>query len=295
MADKKRGLFKRYAVNLMYLPALALVLFFIVYPFMRGIWISFTDWNGYSQSKTFIGLYNYRRIFEEPDIKNTIINTFIYGFGSTLFQNLFGLMLALLLDKKIRGSNAARTIIYLPTMISGLIMGYIWYFMLKKNGGALPELFALFEADFGDLLAQGKITVWIIVAVNVFQATGTSMIFYQAGLQSISSSYYEAAELDGATGTKKFFHITLPLLIPSIEFNVVLNLIGGFKLFDMIKSLTNGGPASTTESLSTLMYRMYFGKEQAGLAAALGNVMFLLIVLVSMTALTILRKKEVEA
>lgn len=291
---KMHSIWRKYSVNLMYVPVLVLLLFFIVYPFCKGMRFSFTDWNGYSQKWNFVGLYNYKHIFENPDITNTIKNTFIYGFGSTLFQNIFGLCYALLLEKKIRGTKIARTIIYLPSMISGLIMGYIWYFMLKRSGGALPEIFAMLGLDFGDLLAKGNITVWIIVAVNVFQAAGGSMIFYQAGLQSISPTYYEAAELDGAGSIQKFFKITLPLLIPSIEFTIVLNLIGGFKLFDVIKSLTNGGPASTTESLSTLMYRMYFAKEQAGLAAALGNVMFVLIIVISLSALWFLRRKEVE-
>ncbi len=282
-------------MNLMYLPAIAMMIFFIIFPFLKGIKVSFTDWNGYSQNSNWVGWDNYARLFRERDMISTILNTLIYGFGSTILQNILGISYALLLDKKLRGSNLVRTIVYMPTMISGLIMGYIWYFMLNYNSGALRDVFEIFNLAPGDLLAKGKITVVIIMLVNVFAGTGTAMIFYQAGLQTISEDYYEAARLDGAGGWKCFRKITLPLLIPSIEFNVVLNLIGSFKLFDMIKSLTNGGPAGTTESLATMMYRLYFSREQAGYASALGNVMTVMIVIISLTALMILRRKEVEA
>lgn len=281
-------------VNLMYVPVLLLIAFFIVYPFIHGIRISFTDWNGYSQSYRFVGIENYRRLFRERDMLNTIRNTLIYGFGSAILQNIFGMSFAIMLDKQIRGRSAVRTIIYLPTMISGLIMGYIWYFMLRFKGGAVTELIRALGYKPKNLLQLGTQTVWIITMVNVFQSSGTSMIFYQAGLQNISRQYYEASEIDGATPWQQFWRITLPLLVPSITFNFVLNLIGSLKLFDMIKALTNGGPAGTTESLSTMMYRLYFSSEQAGYAAALGNVMFLMIVLFSVIALTLLRSREVQ-
>lgn len=287
---RKRG----FMMDLMYVPALCMMGFFIVYPFLKGITVSFTDWNGYSQDSNWVGFENYIRLFQEADMVSTIINTLIYGFGSALLQNILGMAYAVLLDKKLKGSNIVRTIIYMPTMISGLIMGYIWYFMLNYNSGALMDLFAVFNYSPGDLLAKGKITVVLIMLVNVFAGTGTSMIFYQAGLQAISTEYYEAAKLDGAGEWKSFWKITLPLLVPSIEFNVVLNLIGSFKLFDMIKSLTNGGPASTTESLATMMYRIYFSREQAGYASALGNVMTIMIIIISLTALLLIRRKEVE-
>jgi raffinose/stachyose/melibiose transport system permease protein len=281
-------------MNLMYVPALCMMGFFIVYPFLKGIRVSFTDWNGYAQTSNWVGLDNYIRLFQERDMISTILNTLIYGFGSTILQNVLGLSYALLLDKRLKGSNLVRTIVYMPTMISGLIMGYIWYFMLNYNSGALKDIFDLFHYAPGDLLTKGKLTVVIIMLVNVFAGTGTTMIFYQAGLQSISAEYYEAAMLDGAGSWTSFWKITLPLLIPSLEFNVVLNLIGSFKLFDMIKSLTNGGPASTTESLATMMYRLYFSREQAGYASALGNVMTLMIVVISLSALIFIRRREVE-
>ena len=290
----KKAFKEAVSINIMYVPALCLISFFIVYPFMKGIYVSFTDWNGYSQHFKMVGMQNYVRLFHDKDMVNTIINTLIYGFGSAIFQNVLGLSFALLLDKKLPGSSLVRVIIYLPTMISGLVMGYIWYFFLSYNNGALQDIFSLLNLPVGDLLAKGKITVLLITLVNIYAGSGTAMIFYQAGLQSISADYYEVARLDGASSWKLFTNITLPLLIPSMEFNITLNLIGSFKLFDMIKSLTNGGPAYSTESMATMMYRFYFSKEQAGYASALGNVMTILIIVIAGSALMFLRKREVE-
>ncbi|GAA3329618.1 hypothetical protein GCM10020331_078440 [Ectobacillus funiculus] len=149
----------------------------------------------------------------------------------------------------------------------------------------------LFQDEPLNLLADPKLNVWILTFVNTFQYMGIAMVIYLAGLQSIPSDYYEAAELDGASKFGQFWNVTLPLLMPSITINVVLNLIGGLKLFDVIVALTNGGPGYASQSLSTMMYKIYFASQDAGYAASLGNLMFVLISVISMSALVYLRKK----
>jgi len=255
--------------------------------------ISFTNWDGISQTYRYIGVDQYVRMFTDRNIKHVIFNTFIYAFGSTLFQNLLGLCFALLLDKAIKGKNVARAIIYLPILVSGLIMGYIWYFMFKL-GGAVNEIFVLFHQAPVNFLSIGDPTVLLITAVNIYQYCGLCMIIYLAGLQAITKDYYEAASIDGASGFFMLRKITLPLLMPSITINVVLNLIGGMKLFDVIIALTNGGPGYTTQSLSTMMYQLYFANFDAGYAAALGNLMFVIITILGIFTLVMLRKREVE-
>jgi len=232
-------------------------------------------------------------MFTDRNIKHVVINTFVYAFGSTIFQNLFGLCFALLLDRKIRGKNVARAVIYLPILVSGLIMGYIWYFLFKL-GGSVNEVIVLLGKAPINFLSLGDPTVYLITAVNVFQYAGLCMIIYLAGLQTITRDYYEAASIDGAGGFAMLRKITLPLLMPSITINVVLNLIGGMKLFDVIIAMTNGGPGYTTQSLSTMMYQLYFASYDAGYAAALGNFMFVLITIIGITTLIMLRKREVE-
>ncbi|WP_311083354.1 sugar ABC transporter permease [Paenibacillus polymyxa] len=280
-------------INFMYLPALILFCIFILYPFIKGISISFTNWDGYSQTSSWVGLDNYIRIFKDPNIGIVIKNTLVYGVGSTILQNIIGLGYALLLNQSIKTREFIRTIVYLPVIISPLIMGYIWYFILQFNGGALNDIVLLFTDKPINFLANPNLNVWIITCVNTFQYLGTAMIIYLAGLQSISKEYYEAADLDGANSIHRFWHITLPMLAPSITINVVLNIIGGLKLFDVIIALTNGGPGYASQSLSTMMYQMYFARQDAGYAASLGNLMFIIVSMFGIMSLIFLRRREI--
>lgn len=280
-------------MNLMYLPALLLFSVFIFYPFIKGISISFTNWDGYSQSSSWIGLENYKRMLTDSNIFTVVKNTLIYGIGSTFFQNVVGLIYALLLNNSLKTRGLTRTIVYLPVIISPLIMGYIWYFIFQFNGGALNDIILLFKDNPINLLAMPNVNVWIITFVNTFQFLGIAMTIYLAGLQSIPQDYYEAAHLDGASSYKRFVHITLPMLAPSITINIVLNVIGGLKLFDVIIAMTNGGPGYASQSLSTMMYQTYFARQDAGYAASLGNLMFIIISCISLLALVYLRRREI--
>jgi raffinose/stachyose/melibiose transport system permease protein len=282
------------ALNVMYIPALLLFAVFIIYPLIQGVQISFTNWDGYSQHSAWVGWEKYKMVFTDKKILQTIKNTLIYGLGSTIFQNVWGLAYALFLDQKIRGKGFIRTVVYLPAIISPLIMGYICYFFFQYDGGALNDILVLFHKEPIDWLSSGPRAVWIITFVNTFQYMGVAMIIYLAGLQSISIEYYEAADIDGARWGSKFRNITLPLLMPAITINIVLNVIGGLKLFDVIMAMTKGGPGYASQSLSTMMYNLYFARQDAGYAAALGNVMFICICFFGLTSLYLLRRKEVR-
>ncbi|MFB1100200.1 carbohydrate ABC transporter permease [Terribacillus sp. JSM ZJ617] len=279
----------------MYLPSVLLVLLFIVYPFLDGIRISLTNWNGFSQVYDYIGLEQYKRMFADPDTWLVVKNTLLYGIGSTLLQNIIGLGYALLLNQQLKVRTLTRTIIYLPVIISPLVMGYIWYFFFAYQGGALNDIYNWLGLDPVNALGNPEVNPYIIVFVNTFQFVGVAMIIYLAGLQSISKEYYEAANIDGASSWSKFRNITLPLLAPAITINVVINIIGGLKLFDVIVSLTNGGPGNASQSMSTFMYSLYFARQDAGYAATQGVLMALIILVLSLGALLYLKRKEVEA
>ncbi|WP_221567189.1 carbohydrate ABC transporter permease [Alkalihalobacillus sp. TS-13] len=279
----------------MYLPALVVVSVFILYPFLNGIRVSFTDWNGFSQTKNWIGLEQYKRMFQDPATWLVVKNTLLYGIGSTLFQNIIGLLYALLLNRSIRLKSLTRTIVYLPVIISPLVMGYIWYFFFAYNGGALNDVLNLIGHEKINALGNPDINPWIIVFVNTYQFVGIAMIIYLAGLQSISKEYYEAAEIDGASAFQQFKNITLPLLMPAITINVVLNIIGGLKLFDVIIALTGGGPGNASQSMSTFMYDLYFSRQDAGYAATQGVLMAFIILVLSLLALVYFKRKEIDA
>lgn len=279
----------------MYLPALLLIFTFIVYPFFNGVKLSFTNWNGFSQDYEWVGLEQYKRMLTDPTTWLVVKNTLIYGLGSTLLQNIVGLLYALLLNKKIRFKSVTRIIVYLPVIISPLIMGYIWYFFFAYQGGALNDILLLLGFDKINALANPNMNVWIIVFVNTFQFVGIAMIIFLAGLQSISNEYYEAARIDGASSFQQFKKITLPLLAPSITINIVLNTIGGLKLFDVIFALTGGGPGNASQSMSTYMYDLYFQQQNAAYAATQGILMVFIILILSLSALVYFKSKEVEA
>lgn len=281
-------------VNIMYLPAVLLFIIFVFYPFFKGILISFTDWNGFSKNYNNVGFENYKALIKDENVRLALKNTIIYGLGSTILQQILGMGYAIFLNNEFKGKNFTRTVIYLPVMISGLIMGYMWYFIFKYDG-ILSEIFLIFGVKDLNLLANGKISIWLLTFINSIQYCGVSMLIYLAGLQNIPKMYYEAAEIDGATKIKQFINITLPMLRPAIITSFVLNLIGGLKLFDVIKSLTNGGPGYTTHSLSTLIDKVYFGTQNAGYSATIGIFLFTIIFSASVIVNIISKRGEMEA
>lgn len=281
-------------INLFYVPALILFALFVIYPFFKGVYLSFTNWNGYSRSFKMIGLKNYVNLFKDKNVHRAFANTLVYGVGSTIIQNVLGVLLAVFLNRKFRGRSLVRTVIYLPVMIAPLIMGYVMYFFFNYNRGAINDVLKLFGAVPVDWLANGNRAVFILTLVNSLQFVGISMVIYLAGLQNIPSMYYEAAEIDGIGTGQRFFYITLPLLMPAITSSVTLNLIGGLKLFDVISALTGGGPGYDTHSLSTLIHKYYFGGERAGYASAIGLVFFVFIMVVSNVVVKALQRRQVE-
>lgn len=281
-------------MNLFYIPVLALFLILVIYPLGRGIYLSFTNWNGYSQKYKMVGIDNYIRIFTDKNVLRAFFNTLVYGIGSTFLQSVFGLAFAMFLNQKFRGRSLTRTILYLPVMIAPLIMGYIMYFFFTYEAGALNDIMLALGLDRIDWLAKGGRAVFLLTVVNAFQFVGISMVIYLAGLQGVPIMYYEAADIDGVGRWGQFRYITLPLLMPAISSAVTINLIGGLKLFDIIMALTSGGPGYDSHSLSTLVHRTYFGSENAGYASAIGLMAFVLIMIISNVVLRYFDKKEVE-
>ena len=281
-------------MNLFYIPAVALMALFVVYPFFRAIQISFCKWNGYSENIRFVGLDNYIYMMTDRKFWNAFGNTLLYGFGSTFLQNVFGLAFALLVNSGFKGNKIVRTAVYMPIMISSLIMGYIMYYFLVFDNGVLNDIIGWFGKEPQNWLGNPVVGRVAITLINSWQYVGNSMIIYLAGLQNIPQMYYEAATIDGAGKWASFKRITMPLLVPSISSAVILNLIGGLKLYDLVVSLTNGGPGYTTHSVMSYISNQYFTQEKAGYSAAIGIFIFLFIVLVSAIGNHYFAGKEVD-
>ncbi len=288
---RRRGVGPRASINLFYVPAVLLFVGFIVYPLVRGVWLSTTNWNGYSHSYDLVGLANYLRLLSDPNVHTAFLNTVVYGLGSTLLQNILGLGFALLLNSRFPLRTTGRALIYLPVMIAPLIMGYVMYFFFRYDGGVVNDAIGVLGFLPVDWMADGNRAVVIITLVNSFQFAGVAMVIYLAGLQAIPAMYYEAASLDGANAWQRFRHVTLPMLVPAITSAVLINLIGGLKLFDVIMALAGG--SYSTNSLSTLINRTYFGGEAAGYASAIGIVTFVFIIVTATVAQRWLARKEV--
>ena len=260
-------------LNWFYVPAVVLMILFIAYPLGNAIYLSFFKWNGYSVKKDFIGVQNYISMFNDKTFVSSLRNTLLYGFVCTFLQQVIGLAMAVFLNTKFKGRGIARTVIYMPAMVSGLVMGYIMYFFFQTKGGVMND---------------------ILLSINTWQFVGVSMVIYLAGIQGVSQSYIEAATVDGANAWQRFRFITLPLLQPALASSVIYNLIGGLKLYDVILALTDGGPAKKTHSLATYIANRYFDAERAGYAAAIGVFSFVMIMVISMIVNGYFRKKEVD-
>jgi len=281
-------------MNVMYLPALLLMLAFIIFPLIRGFVYSFYKWNGYSQNMTFVGLKNYISMFGDKFFRISFWNTILYALLTTLMQEVLGLAFALFVNSKFRGRMLVRTIIYMPVIISALLVGYMMRSFFQYNYGVINEVLQWFGLEPVDWLRDPARGVAIIILVTGWHYTGSSMIIFIAGLQNIPDMYMEAARLDGCTGWSLFRRITLPLLSPAVASTVTLNMIGGLKLYDSIISLTNGGPVQKTNSVSTFITYTYFTSEKAGYASAIGIFQFVFIFAVSFFINRYFAKKEVQ-
>lgn len=278
----------------MAVPALILFSIFFIYPLMRGIGYSFTNYNGISKPH-FIGFQNFIDFFHDDRAKGDIGNTLFFALGSAPLLNLFGLGFALLLDRNFKGKGIVRAIVYLPAVISPLIMGYIWYFILQPERGFLSVTARTMKLGIADVNLFGSrfSALWVLVVVNVWQFVGMTMVIYLAGLQSIPQELYEAAKIDGSGGIKSFWYVTLPMLIQSIKINVITNIIGSLSVFEIIAALTDGGPGYSTESLSIYIMRMCYGGS-TGYSTAVAIILFVIILVPVFISLKYLSSKEFE-
>lgn len=286
---------RRSSINLLYVPTVAVLVMFLGYPLLDGIQLSLTNWNGFSDARQFIGLDNYLRLWGDANFRTALINTLIFGVGSTLVQQVLGLLLALALDRPTRSSRVLRAVVYLPVLISPVIMGMMYTLVFQYNNGVLNDVVVILGGERVAWLSEASAAIAIIVAVNSLQFVGISMIIYLAGLQGVPAEYYEASALDGAGPTRQFWSITLPMLQPAFLTSIVLNLIGGLKLFDIIMVLTKGGPGYASNSVSTLISITYFNEQSAGYAASMGVVLFALIAVVSLLTTSFLGSRRIDA
>ena len=284
------------SMYLFVLPALIVYLTFWIFPILRLFQYSFSDYNGIQQNLNYVGLSNYVKIFKEGIAGSSISNTLIYTLLSTVLGNIIALCLAFVLDSKIKGLGFYRTVAYIPTLFSTIVVGYIWSYVYMPESGLLPAVLSWFgiHSENLNILGNYKTALYGITAVDIWKTIGTSTVIFLAGLQTVSQELLEAGKIDGANGWQLTRFVRLPLLATSITINVTLSIINGLKAFDYSFIMTNGGPGRSTSTLVYDIFRMAFTEGQYGKAAALAVVSFAIIIAVTVFLVTKLNKREVN-
>ena len=266
------------------LPALAFYGFVVLWSSGRGIVYAFTDWNGLSSTFNWVGFENLQRVFTLNIGTSALRNTVIFAASIMVFQNLFGLLLALALHTKVKTRGALRTIFFAPAVLTPLVTGYTWDFLLQPDGTVNT---LLRDVGLGSLaqvwLGDPRFALGAVIVAALWQSTGMSMIIYLAGLQGVPPELMEAAVLDGAGRVRRLLFVTLPLMNGALVINGLLTLIGGLGQFDLVFAMTKGGPLHATDTISTVLYTKGFQEGDIPFSSALALVMT---VVVSALAIT---------
>lgn len=272
------------------IPVLVLFFTFNTLPMIKGLVYSFTNYKGYG-SYDYIGLRNYQDLFTDARVGKSYLFTFKYALAGTVLVNALSLVMALGLNGRIRFKSVLRGIYFVPNILGGLVIGYIFSFLFTY---ILPAVGSATGIGFlqNSILASEKYA-WIgVLIVGVWQAVAMNTIIYISGLQTVPQDVYEASMLDGAGKWKEFWKITFPLVMPFVTINLVLSTKNLLMVFDQIMSLTKGGPAQSTESISYLIYRNGMDGGQFGFQSANAVIFFIVIVAISVFQMTVMNKKE---
>ncbi|MGW9114091.1 carbohydrate ABC transporter permease [Microbacterium sp. NPDC055683] len=263
-------------------PAVAVYAFIVVVPSLRGAFFSTTDWNGLGSGWQWVGLENFASVFTDRAAQAALGNTVLLAVLCTVIQNAVGLALAVGLNSLVKSRFVLRVVFFAPVVLTPLVAGYVWSYLLSPNGTAND---LLRSAGLGALaqnwLGDPDYALFAVVAAIVWQFAGYSMVIFLAGLQAVPEEILEAATIDGAGPWRRFWSVTFPLLNGAVVINVMLSLIGGLKQFDQVVAMTGGGPGTATETISTLIYKNAFLLGEYPFSVALAVVMTVFIAVLS--------------
>lgn len=279
------------------MPALVLFLVFFILPNLASFVMGFTDWSMfYFDEPRWNGLENFRRLFSEKNFWICVKNTFYFAVVTVIGKNVIGFLFALLVQKKSSYNNFLRASFFMPITISPMVVAIIFVSLYNPTNGLINKaLTAVGLASVCcDWLYTKSTAMNAICAMELWQQTGYTMCICLAGLQGIPSEYYEAAKLDGASYWQQVRHVTLPLMVQSFTVSFMLSIISGVKVFAQVYGTTNGGPADSTQVLSTFLYKS-FGNGYLGYSSAVGLFMTVLIGIMTFGVVSFMRKREVEA
>ncbi|WP_372660645.1 carbohydrate ABC transporter permease [Cohnella sp.] len=276
------------------LPILIVYTLFSIYPLFKSLLLSFTNFDGYTKAFDFVGIKNYKLIFSDDAIVSGMSYTLMFAIFSTLLITVLAIPLAMILDQKFYTSKLHRAIFFFPSIPSGLLLAYIWGFILAPiSSGVLNKVLKeLFNLGPQPWLSDPLLAKLSTIAVAAWASAGWHAVLYLAFLQSISRDYYEAAAIDGANRWQQIRYITLPLLSPAMTISVMLLLTGGLKVFEIPFALTRGGPGFETHTITQVIVLRGITETQYGLASAMSIVFFLIVLLIAYFQVTLMQKRE---
>ena len=272
------------------IPVVALFICFNTLPLIKGFIYSFTNFKGYG-SYEWVGLRNYADLFTDARVAKSYWFTFKYALLGTILTNVISLVIAMGLNSKIKGKSVLRGIYFIPNVLGGLVIGYIFSFIFTYVLPVIGQSLGI--GVLSSSMLSNTSTAWIaIVIVGCWQAIAMNTIIYISGLQTVPEDIYEAGAIDGVTGWRKFKDLTFPLIIPFFGINMVLSMKNFLMVFDQIMALTKGGPSQSTESISYLIYNNGMSGGQFGFQSANAFLFFVVIVVISVVQMTVMNKKE---
>ena len=279
---KKRIVRKNMWCWVFMLPTLLLYILFQGYPIITSAWYSMLDWSGMTMNATFVGLQNFKELLADPLFKNSIVNSFKYMIFSVPIQLILSLVIAYILTSIIRkGATVFRTMYFIPVITTASIVGIIMIFIFGGTG-PINQVLALLGIDTINFLGDEKTALFTVVLIGIWKDLGTYMIYWIAALQSVSQDVYEAAKIDGAGKFRTFTDVVFPLILPIGGVITVLCVIGSLKVFDIVQTMTNGGPYFATAVVATFVYRTAYssttGSPRLGYASAAALLFGLMVV-----------------
>lgn len=281
---KARAKSTAFAATVFLLPALLLIVIFMIYPVIDTFVTSTYKWNGISADKIFVGFDNWKTLFKDMNFWNSFIHNVIVMIFSILLQIPLGLLLATFLDAGGRKFNFFKIVWFLPYLMGSVAIAFLFNYILATNGGLFSSIATLFSGHKVnvDLLGKSPSALFSVIGVMAWQFTPFYMVYFIAGYGNIDTSLYEAAVIDGATRRQYLFKIAIPLLGPIFKTACTMSLIGSLKYFDMVWNMTQGGPAGGTELMATYMYKLSFQQFNMGYGSCVAAGMFILITLIAL-------------
>lgn len=263
------------------LPAIIGTFIFIIIPILCSFGLSFTEWDLLNEIK-FVGIDNYKSVLTEPVFRQIFINTIVYAITVTLFAVIIPLVLADIINSKIRGAELFKTIYFIPFITPAVVIAIVWSWIFDPNIGGINILFKTHL----EWLFDTQLAMPVLIFVSVWKLIGYNIVLFLTGFASIPTNVYEAAQIDGAGGSERFLYVTLPLLKPTIYFVTLVTAISSFQVFDLIYVMTAGGPKDSTNVIVYSIYKYAFEYFDIGKACALAYILFVIIF-----ALAIIQKK----